>query len=38
MALLAALLLAGSAEPYELLAGLRRRGLAGAGGRLERPG
>lgn len=36
--LLAALLLAGSAEPYELLAGLRRRTLAGVGGRLERPG
>jgi hypothetical protein len=38
LALVAALLLTGPAGPYELVALLRRRGLLGAGGRLERPG
>jgi hypothetical protein len=38
LALLAALLLAGSAEPYELVRALRGRAPAIAGGRLERPG
>jgi hypothetical protein len=38
IALVAALLLGGSAGPYELVALLRRRAPAGVGGRLERPG
>jgi hypothetical protein len=38
LALVAAFLLTGPAGPYELVALLRRRAPAGAGGRLERPG
>jgi hypothetical protein len=38
LALVAALLLGGSAGPFELVAHARRRAAPIAGGRLERPG